>query len=43
MSPLEQEIVRRKLAIIMENLQALEPIKAMSVGEYIESLQEESR
>ncbi len=35
MSPLEKEIIRRKLGVIMENLKALEPIAAMSKEEYI--------
>jgi len=36
MSPLEKEIIRRKLAVIIENLKALEPIAAMTREEYIE-------
>jgi uncharacterized protein YutE (UPF0331/DUF86 family) len=35
MSPLEKEIIRRKLAVIIENLKALEPIAAMTREEYI--------
>jgi uncharacterized protein YutE (UPF0331/DUF86 family) len=34
MSPLEQEIIRRKLALIAGNLKALEPIASMSEEEY---------
>jgi hypothetical protein len=30
MSPIEVEIIQRKLAVIIENLKALEPILAMS-------------
>jgi uncharacterized protein YutE (UPF0331/DUF86 family) len=36
MSPIEQEIIRRKLATIVENLKALEPIANMTKREYIE-------
>jgi uncharacterized protein YutE (UPF0331/DUF86 family) len=36
MSPLEKEIIRRKLAVIIENLKALEPIAAMTREEYID-------
>lgn len=35
MSPIEKEILRRKLAVIVENLDALEPIKEMTKDEYI--------
>ena len=38
MTPVETEIIRRKLAIIIENLKALEPIKAMGREGYIEDL-----
>lgn len=38
MSPVEVEIVKRKLAIIIENLKALEPIKNMTMEEYINDL-----
>lgn len=38
MSPVEAEIVKRKLAIIIENLKALEPIKNMTMEEYINDL-----
>jgi len=34
-SPLEKEIIRRKLLIIAENLKALEPKANMTSGEYI--------
>ncbi|HHT9105770.1 MAG TPA: type VII toxin-antitoxin system HepT family RNase toxin [Candidatus Wujingus californicus] len=35
MSPIEKEIIRRKLFVIAENLKALEPIKNMTREEYI--------
>lgn len=35
MSPIEVEIVRRKLAVIIENLKALESIKGMNADEYL--------
>ncbi len=35
MSPIEREIIRRKLLIIAENLKALEPIMNMNREEYI--------
>lgn len=35
MSPIEKEIIRRKLLVIAENLKALEPIKNMTRKEYI--------
>jgi hypothetical protein len=35
-SPVEKEIIRRKLAVIIENLKALEPIGSMAREEYIE-------
>lgn len=35
MSPVDREIVRRKLAVIMESLDLLEPIQGMSKEEYI--------
>lgn len=38
MSPVEAEIVRRKLAVIIENLKALDPIKEMTNKEYVEDL-----
>lgn len=38
MSPIETEIVRRKLAVIVENLKALEPIKNMTGEEYVRDL-----
>ncbi len=38
MSPVEKEIIRRKLAVIIENLKALEPIKEMRRKEYIEDV-----
>src|SRR4030043_77368 len=34
MSPVEVEIIKRKLAIIVENLKALEPIKSMKRDQY---------
>src|SRR4030042_5147342 len=36
MSPIEEEIIRRKLVTIVENLKALEPIANMNKREYIE-------
>lgn len=38
MSPVEKEIIRRKLSIIVENLKALEPIEKMTSEEYLEDL-----
>ena len=38
MSPVDKGIVRRKLAVIIENLKFLEPIKDMSKEEYIEDI-----
>ena len=38
MSPIEKEVLRRKLAIIVENLKALEPIKDMARDEYIKDI-----
>jgi uncharacterized protein YutE (UPF0331/DUF86 family) len=38
MSPIEEEIIRRKLATIVENLKALDPIGQMSLGEYFQEL-----
>ena len=38
MSPVEKDIVRKKLAIIIDNLKALEPIKGMSRADYIEDI-----
>jgi len=38
MSPVEAEVVRRKLAVIIESLNALDPIKEMTKEEYIEDL-----
>ena len=38
MSPIEVEIIRRKLAIIAENLNALEPIENVSREEYIKDV-----
>lgn len=38
MSPVEEEIIRRKLALIIACLNALEPIKGMSVDEYLGDL-----
>jgi len=38
MSPLEVEIIKRKLAIIIENLKALEPIKNMKRNYYERNL-----
>lgn len=38
MSPIEIEVVRRKLAIIAENLAALKPIEAMAKEEYLKDV-----
>lgn len=38
MSPVETEIIRRKLAVIIENLKALELINRMTRDEYIRDL-----
>lgn len=38
MSPIEVEIIKRKLAIIVENLKMLEPIKSMNTVEYLQDL-----
>ncbi len=38
MSPIEAEIVRRKLAVMIENLKTLEPIKGMNADEYLQDL-----
>jgi uncharacterized protein YutE (UPF0331/DUF86 family) len=37
-SPVEKEVIRRKLAVIVENLGALEPIKEMTKEEYIKDV-----
>jgi len=38
MSPLDKEIIGRKLAIIIQNLESLEPIKNMTIDEYIKDV-----
>ena len=38
MSPIEVEIVRRKLAVVIENLKTLEPIKNMKPDEYLQDI-----
>jgi uncharacterized protein YutE (UPF0331/DUF86 family) len=38
LSPVEKEIIRRKLAIIVENLNALEPIKSITREEYVQDI-----
>ncbi len=38
MSPIEAEIVRRKLAVMIENLKNLGPIKGMNADEYLQDL-----
>jgi uncharacterized protein YutE (UPF0331/DUF86 family) len=38
MSPIEVEIVKRKMAIILENLKALDPINNMTEEEYAKDL-----
>jgi uncharacterized protein YutE (UPF0331/DUF86 family) len=35
MTPVEKEIIMRKLAVIVENLKALEPIRRMGKEEYV--------
>jgi uncharacterized protein YutE (UPF0331/DUF86 family) len=37
-SPLEKEVISRKLAVITVNLKALEPIKEMPTKEYIDNV-----
>jgi len=38
MSPIEKEIIQRKLALIIDNLKALEPIKDMTQEHYSEDI-----
>ena len=38
MTPLEIEVIRKKLAVIQENLKALEPIRVMAEEEYLQDL-----
>jgi uncharacterized protein YutE (UPF0331/DUF86 family) len=38
MSPIEVEVVRRKLAVIIENLKILEPIKGIKTDEYLQDI-----
>ena len=38
MSPLDNEVIRRKLAVIIENINALEPISDMTGEEYIKDV-----
>ncbi len=38
MSPIEEAIISRKLAVIVEGLKALEPIQAMTAEDYVEDL-----
>ena len=38
MSPLEKEIIRRKIAVIIENLNLLKPIQNMTQEEYIDDI-----
>jgi len=38
MTPVEAEIITRKLAVIIGNIKALEPIKGMAKDDYIEDL-----
>lgn len=38
MSPIEEEIIRKKIAVLIENLKSLEPIMNMTPKEYIEEL-----
>jgi uncharacterized protein YutE (UPF0331/DUF86 family) len=37
-SPVEKEVIRRKLAVITENLKALEPIRGMPAKEYFDNV-----
>ncbi len=43
MSPVEEEIIKRKLAVIIACLKALEPIKGMTVDEYLGDLYKKNR
>lgn len=38
MSPLDREIIRRKLVVIIENLNALKPISDMTRDEYVDDI-----
>jgi uncharacterized protein YutE (UPF0331/DUF86 family) len=38
MSPLDKEIIRRKLAVILENLEALKPIEEFSPDKYLSDI-----
>ena len=38
MNPLEKEIIRRKFAVIVENLNLLKPIQNMTQEEYIDDI-----
>jgi len=38
MSPIEEEIIRKKIAVMIDNLKALEPIMNMTTEDYIEEL-----
>ena len=38
MSPIDKEIIKRKLAVIVENLNTLEPISRMTLEKYIEDV-----
>lgn len=38
MSPMDKDIIRRKLALIIENLKALEPISGIAKEEYIKDI-----
>ncbi len=38
MTPLEAEIVHKKLAVIQENLEALEPTRLMAKDEYLQAI-----
>jgi len=38
MSPLEKEIIKRKLIVIIENIKALEPILLLTGNEYLEEI-----
>ena len=38
MSPIDKDIIRRKLAVITENLNTLQPIQAITEEDYIENI-----
>ena len=38
MSPLDKEIIRKKLSVILENLNALKPLENMNIDDYISDI-----